>query len=121
MIPFIIVPIMPMEKSGGLTLIGRGPEGDTKEVAVEERVLVVAAGRAHAVGAAGVRVKGTAREVADRRDIEPVELACWQDRQGNAQPGDFDLEFGKPEPAPARRSNYRRWLSCRWPPMCRLW
>ena len=92
-------------------MIGRGPEGDSEEVAIEERVLVVATGRPDAVHARGGRdgrVKGSAREVADRRDIEPVELACWIGRQVNVQPDDFDLEFGKPEPAPARRSNYRR-------------
>ena len=46
-----------------------------KEGAIEERVVVVATGRAHAVGAAGGRIKRTARAVADRRDIEPVVLA----------------------------------------------
>ena len=78
------------------------------EVAIEERVLVVATRRAHAVRAAGGRVKGTPREIADRRDIEPVELACWQNRQGNVQTGDFDLEFGKPKRAPTGRRNHRR-------------
>ena len=83
-------------------MIGGGPEGDAKEVAIEERVLVVATGRADAVGANAVsdgRIKGTAREVANRRDIEPVELACWQDRQENVQPGDLNLEFAKPDSA----------------------
>ena len=48
---------------------------NAKEGAIPERVLVVATGRAHAVGAAGGRIKRTARAVADRRDIEPVVLA----------------------------------------------
>src|SRR5207248_7572990 len=60
--------------------------------------------RAHAVGSAGGRVKRTAREVADRRHIEPV--GAW--RQIHVQPGNLHHEFGKPEPAPSSRSNYRR-------------
>src|SRR5207247_2940984 len=56
----------------GLALIGGGRKVSAKEVAIEERVLVVATWRAHAVGPAGGHVKGTAREVADRRYIEPV-------------------------------------------------
>ena len=92
----------------GLTLIGRVLEGGAKEVTVEERVRVVATGRAHTGGTAGGRVKGKAREVPDRGDIEPVELACRQGRQENVHPRDLDLEFGIPEPAPAGRGNYRR-------------
>ena len=88
-------------------MIGRGAEVDSKEVAIEERVLVVATGRPHAVGAGGGRVKGTAREVANRRDIEPVELACWQARQENIQPGDFNFEFAQINSA-NNLSNYRR-------------
>src|SRR5205814_9307888 len=87
---------------GGLALIGGGRKVSAKEVAIEERVLVVATWRAHAVGPAGGRVKRTAREIADRRDIEPVGAL----RQTNIQPDNLDHVFGKTEPAPACRSNY---------------
>src|SRR5206468_3684765 len=53
---------------GRLALIGGGRKVSAKEVAIEERVHVVATWRAHAVGTAGGRVKRTATEVADRRD-----------------------------------------------------
>ena len=92
-------------------MIGRGPEGDGEEVAIEERVLVVTTRRPYAVDAYAVgdrRHKGSAREVADWRHVEPVGFARWWKRQEDVQPGDFDLEFGESEPAPARRSNYRR-------------
>src|SRR4029077_9863537 len=69
----------------GLGLIGSRREVNAKVGAIEERVLVVATGRAHAVRAAGRRIKRTARAVADRRDIEPVVLACWQSRQDKVQ------------------------------------
>ena len=72
-----------------LVLIGGGRKVSNKEVAIEESVLVVATWRAHAVGAAGGRVKGTAREVADRRDIEPVVAF----RQTNVQSDNFDHVF----------------------------
>ena len=81
---------------------------DAKEVAIEERDPVVATRPAYAVGTAGGPRKRTAREVANRRDIEPVELACRQDGQENVQPGHFDLEFDIPEPATAGRGNDRR-------------
>src|SRR5206468_10359798 len=71
---------------GGLALIGGGRKVSPKEVAIEERVLVVATWRAHAVGTAGGRVKRTATEVADRRDIEPVD--AW--RQTNVQSNNLD-------------------------------
>ena len=87
-----------------LALLGGGLPGSAKEVAVEERVHVVATWRPHAVGPAGGRVKRTATEVADRRHIE--EVGPW--RQTNVQPRNLDHEFGKPEPAPPCRSNYRR-------------
>src|SRR5204863_253042 len=87
-------------KVGGLALIGGGRKVSAKEVAIEERVLVVATWRAHAVGTAGGRVKRTAREVADHRHIEPV--GAW--RQTNVQSGNFDHIFGKTEPAPPSRS-----------------
>ena len=92
----------------GLAHIGGGREDSPKEGAIKERVLVVATRRAHAVGPTGARIKRTARAVADRRDIEPVKLACWQGRQVNVQSGNLDHVFGKTEPAPASRSNYRR-------------
>ena len=88
---------------GGLALIGGGRKVSAKEVAIEERVLVVATWRAHAVGPAGGRVKRTAREAADRRDIEPVR--AW--RQTNVQPGNLDPVFTKTKMAP-KKSNYRR-------------
>ena len=89
---------------GGLALIGGGRKVSPKEVAIEERVQVVATWRAHAVGTARVRIKRTATEVADRRHIQPV--GAW--RQINVQSGNLDHEFLKTEPAPASISNYRR-------------
>src|SRR5437867_9898956 len=89
---------------GGLALIGGGRKVSPKEVAIEERVHVVETWRAHAGGPAGGRVRRTAREGADRRDIEPVR--AW--RQTNVQSDNLDHVFGKTEPAPASRSNYRR-------------
>src|ERR1700676_3382074 len=59
----------------GLGLIGSGREVTAEEGAIEERVLVVATGRAYAVDAAGGRIKRTTLAIADRRDIEPVVLA----------------------------------------------
>ena len=88
----------------GLALKGGGRKVCAKEVAIEERVLIVATWRPHAVGTAGGRVKRAAPEVADRRHIEPVR--AW--RQTNVQSGNLDHEFGNTEPAPACRSNYRR-------------
>src|SRR5207249_8657941 len=62
---------------GGLALIGCGRKVSAKEVAIEERVLIVATWRAHAVGTARGRVKRTAPAVAaNRRDIEPV--GAWR-------------------------------------------
>jgi hypothetical protein len=83
-------------------LFGGGLEVSAKEVAIEERVLIVATWRAHAVGTAGGRVKRTAREVTDRRDIEPV-VAFYQT---NVQPGNLDPVFTKTKTAP-KKSNYR--------------
>ena len=90
-------------KVEGLALIGGGRKVSAKEVAIEERVLVVATWRAHAVGPAGGRVKRTAREVADRRDIEPVVAF----RQTNVQSDNLDHVFTKTKIAP-KKSNYRR-------------
>ena len=73
-------------------------------VGIPPRVHVVATWRAYAVGPAGGPVKRTARAVADRRHIEPV--GAW--RQTNVQSNNLDHVFGKTEPAPASRSNYRR-------------
>ena len=87
----------------GLALIGGGRKVCAKEVAIEERVLIVATWRPHAVGTAGGRVKRTAREVTDRRDIEPV-VAFYQT---NVQPGNLDPVFTKTKMAP-KKSNYRR-------------
>ena len=50
-------------------------EVSAKVCASEERVGVVATGRAYAVEPAGVRIVRIARAIADRRDIEPVVLA----------------------------------------------
>lgn len=88
--------------------IGGVYKGDPIEVAIKERVRVVATRRAHTVGAAGGRVIGTSCKVANRRDIKPVELACWQGRQKNVQPGDFDLEFRDLSAAAASGGNDRR-------------
>ena len=79
-------------------------ENETKVGAVDERVVVVATGQAHAVGTARVRIKRTATAVANRRHIEPV--GAW--RQINAQSRNLDHEFGKAEPAPPSRCHYRR-------------
>ena len=87
-----------------LALLGGGLPGSAKEVAVEERVQVVATWRPHAVGPLVVESNERPTEVADRRHIE--EVGPW--RQTNVQPRNLDHEFGKPEPAPPCRSNYRR-------------
>ena len=79
-------------------------KNETKGGAIDERVVVVPTGQAHAVGTARVRIKRTAPAVANRRHIEPV--GAW--RQINAQSRNLDHEFDKTEPAPACRSNYRR-------------
>ena len=84
-------------------MFGGGLEVSAKEVAIEERVHVVATWRAHAVGPAGGRVKRTAREVANRGHIEPVVAF----RQTNVQPGNLDPVFTKTKMAP-KKSNYRR-------------
>src|SRR5205085_1484037 len=86
------------------TTLFRSRKVSAKEVAVEERVHVVATWRAYAVGPAGGRVKRTTGEIADRRHIEPV--SAW--RQTHVQSGNLHHVFDKPEPAPASRSNYRR-------------
>ena len=88
----------------GLALIGGRRKVCAKEVAIEERVLIVTTRRPNAVGTAGGRVKRTARQIADRRHIE--EVGPW--RQIHVQPINRDHEFGKPKPAPACRSYYRR-------------
>src|SRR5437867_13347231 len=81
---------------GGLALIGGRRKVSAKEVAIEERVHVVATWRAHAVDTASGRVIRTATEVADRRDIEPV--GAW--RQTNVQSDNLDHVFTKIQPAP---------------------
>src|SRR5206468_8687848 len=73
----------------GLALIGGGRKVCAKEVAIEERVLVVATWRPHAVGSAGGRVKRTARAVANRCHIEPVVAF----RQTNIQRLNLDHVF----------------------------
>ena len=88
---------------GGLALIGGGRKVSAKEVAIEERVLVVATWRSHAVDTASGRVKETATEVADRRDIEPVRP--W--RQTNVQSDNLDHVFTITSTAP-NNSNYGR-------------
>src|SRR5206468_9212684 len=90
---------------GGLALSGGGRKVSAKEVAIEERVLVVATWRAHAVGPAGGLVIPTARAIAVPRDIEPV--VAW--RQTNVQSNNLDHVFGKTEPAPAEMGR----ASCR--------
>src|SRR5437762_13909627 len=89
---------------GGLALIAGGRKVSAKEVAIEERVLIVATWRAHAVGTARVRVKRAAAAVADNRSEE----RRVGRRRSNVKPGNLDNEFLKTEPAPASISNYRR-------------
>ena len=88
----------------GLALFGGGLEVSAKEVASEERVLIVATWRPHAVGTAGGRVKRTAREVANRCDIEPVVAF----RQTNVQPNNLDHVPTKFKTIAPNKSNYRR-------------
>src|ERR1700730_14015009 len=94
----------------GLSQIGiaSGREVIPKVGAIEERILVVATGAAHAVGSAGCRIKRTARAVADRRDIEPVVLAGGQHWQKNVQTRNLDLECTTIYATLIRLSNYRR-------------
>src|SRR5207249_10048601 len=74
------------------------------EVAIEDRGLVVASLRGLALPPTAALFPYTTLFRSDRRDIEPVD--AW--RQTNVQSNNLDHEFGKPEPAPASRSNYRR-------------
>ena len=83
---------------GGLTFISGGSEVGAKEGAIKEGVLVVTTGRAHTVGAAGVRIKRTACTVAHRCDIEPV--MAWH--QGDVQLRRLRRE--KSDALPERRS-----------------
>src|ERR1700675_1590757 len=87
----------------GLAFIGGRSEVSAKVGAIEKCVLVVTTGCAYTVGAAGGRIKRSARAVADRRDVEPV--VAWN--QSDIQPGDVDSVFAKPKAA-GYLSNARR-------------
>src|SRR5215831_13878402 len=66
-------------------------EDDAKCGAVPKGILVVATGRAHAVGTAGVRIIRRTRRVADRRNGQPVRTSA--ERQMDVQAGNLHLVF----------------------------